>query len=186
MMADRLLTSPLPGEHIVFYLRRHWFTFMLVSLWYVVLLVVPALLAVAISNWYPELYDKLYNGALIEAIVRLIISLYYLGVWVFFWNSWVDYYLDVWLVTNERVLSLEQRGLFNRQVAELRLSRVQDVSSHVKGFFATILHFGDVKVQTAGEEPNFMLKEIPQPYEVAEKVLRLVDTWRHEHPHETP
>jgi hypothetical protein len=186
MMAERLLSAPLPGEHIVFYLRRHWFTFATVAVWYTVLFIVPLILAVVIANWFPELHERLFNGELTETIVRLTICLYYLGLWVFLWNAWVDYYLDVWLVTNERVLSLEQRGLFNRVVAELRLSRVQDVASNVKGFWPTILHYGDVRVQTAGEMPNFDLKEVPRPYEVAEKILRLADTWRHEHPNENP
>lgn len=186
MMADRLLNSPLPGEHIVFYLRRHWFTFALVVVWYAILIAVPVLLNFSVINWFPDLYERLFNGALTEVIVRLSICVYYLGVWVFLWNAWVDYYLDVWLVTSERVLSLEQRGLFNRVVAELRLSRVQDVASHVKGFWPTILHFGDVKVQTAGEEPNFDLRDIPKPYEVAERILRLMDMWKHDHPNDTP
>ena len=52
----------------------------------------------------------------------------------------------------------------------------------IKGFLATVLHFGDVTVQTAGEQINFSFKSIPQPYQVAERILRLADDWRSSHP----
>ncbi len=181
MLFDRLLTNPLPYEHVTFYLRRHWFTFAREAAFYVFLLALPVAGSFGISTYLPNLWERLFNGELTEVIVMFSLSLFYLGVWAFFWNAWVDYYLDVWLVTSERVLALEQRGLFNRTVSELRLGRVQDISSHVAGLYGTFLHFGQVKIQTAGEEPYFIFHDVPKPYEVAERILRLADDWRQTH-----
>ncbi|MBI5466450.1 MAG: PH domain-containing protein [Candidatus Kerfeldbacteria bacterium] len=185
MLLDRFLPSPLPGEKIIFYLRRHWFVFARQVVWYVILLTLPPVAVVLILKFMPSLWDRLFNGALTQVLVTLAVSLYYLAIWLFFWNAWVDYYLDVWLVTNERIVSLEQRGLFNRTVAELRLSRVQDVAAQTKGLASTIFNFGQIRVQTAGEEANFVFHQVPHPYEVAEKVMRLADGWKHSHPHIT-
>jgi len=184
MFLGRFLPSPLPGEQVIFYLRRHWFVLARQVVLYVILFIAPLVAAYLVLKLFPDFWDRIFNGALTEALVTLAISLYYLAVWLFFWNAWVDYYLDVWLVTNERVVSLEQRGLFNRVVAELRLERVQDVAAQSKGLAGTILNFGEVRVQTAGEEPNFMFHQVSKPYQVAEKILRLADTWKHSHPHE--
>lgn len=182
LFTNKLLPSPLPGEKVILELRRHWFSFASQAMVYLLLLVGPWAVKYIIDTYESSLWEHIYNGALTEVIFRLMVSLYYLGVWVFFFHTWLDYYLDIWLITNERLLTLEQRGIFNRRVAELRLSRIQDVSSHVKGVWQTLLHFGDIKVQTAGEEPNFLLYEVPNPYEVSERLMRLVDEWNREHP----
>lgn len=184
LFTNKLLPSSLPGEHVIMQLRRHWFSFARIALIYILLLIAPLVAWYAINAFEFSLRDILFNGGLVEVIVRLFLSLYYLGVWVFFFQAWLDYYLDVWVITNERVLSLEQRGIFNRLVSELRLSRIQDVSSQVKGVWETFLHFGDVKVQTAGEEAHFVFYEVPDPYYVAERLMRLVDEWNRLHPTE--
>ena len=184
LFTNKLLPTPLPHERVVMELRRHWFSFIRQSVVYVLLLIGPAIAYYLIDNFENSLWGHLYNGNLTEAITRLATSLYYLGVWVFFFYSWLDYYLDVWVVTSERVLSLEQRGIFNRRVAELRLSRVQDVSSQVKGIWETLLHFGDVRVETAGEQPNVTFRQVPSPYEVSERLMRLVDEWNRENQHD--
>lgn len=181
MFLEHVLTHPLPGERVVFYLRRHWIVFARQVAQYSLLAVAPVVLWYFTPTYLPTLWEFMWNGALMEAVVRMGASVYYLGLWVFFCNAWTDYYLDVWLVTNERVMSLEQRGLFNRRVSELRLSRVQDVAAHVKGFIHTTLDFGEVHIQTAGEEPNFVFHQVSHPDEVAQKVLHLADDWRHSH-----
>lgn len=181
MFLDRMLSHPLPQERIIFYLRRHWYIFARQVAFYLLLVVVPLALAWLLPRYLPSLWGFLWSGGLAQMLVHLGLSVYYLGVWMFFWHAWTDYYLDVWLVTNERVMSLEQRGLFNRRVAELRLSRVQDVAAHVEGFVGTALDFGEVRVQTAGEEPNFIFHQVSKPNEVSQKVLHLADDWRHAH-----
>lgn len=184
MFLGKILPNPLKGEHIVYFLRRHQFTFFTELVRYALLLLVPLALAWAFINYFPEQWQSLFGGGLSEVLLKLGASIYYLGVWVFLWTSWVDYYLDVWIVTNERIISVEQKGLFNRFRSELRLSRVEDVSTEVKGFFATILHFGDVTIQTAGMEQNAIFKNIPQPYKVSEGIIKLTNNWRKIHPTE--
>ncbi len=185
LFTNKLLPSTLPGEKVIMELRRHWFSFAKQAVVYSLLIISPLLAVYFINEFEISLWTHLYNGGLTEVIFRLMVSLYYLGVWIFFFHAWLDYHLDFWLVTNERVISLEQKGLFNRKVAELRLSRIQDVSSHVKGVWETFLHYGNIKIQTAGEEAKFLLYEIPNPYEISERLMRLVDDWHREHP-QTP
>ncbi|HAO81234.1 MAG: hypothetical protein UV57_C0044G0008 [Parcubacteria group bacterium GW2011_GWD2_43_10] len=177
LFTNKLLPSTLPNEKVILELRRHWFSFFRQAFIYLILLVGPLLAYYFIDKFEFSLWSHIYNGGLAEVITRLAISLYYLGVWVFFFHTWLDYYLDVWIITNERVLSLEQRGVFSRRVSELRLGRIQDVASEVKGMWETFLHFGNVNIQTAGEQPNFLFHQVPNPYEVAERLMRLVDEW---------
>jgi uncharacterized membrane protein YdbT with pleckstrin-like domain len=63
----------------------------------------------------------------------------------------MSYYLDVWIITTERIIDIEQHGLFHRAVSEIAVERVQNVTVETPGFLATMLGFGNVKIQTAGE-----------------------------------
>lgn len=181
MFLDRILSSPLPGERVQMVIRKHWFTISRAIVFYLILLVLPLLLRLPLERHAPELWLALTGTEIWGMLGRLAISLYYLMVWVFFSMTWINYYLDVWVVTNERMLALEQQGLFNRTVVEMRLSRVQDVTAHVKGIFHTVLDFGDVRVQAAGEGPDFIFAQVPLPYQLVEKIIHMADDWRHEH-----
>jgi len=101
-------------------------------------------------------------------------SLYYLYILLFFFNAFLDYYLDVWIVTTKRIINIEQKGLFNRVIAEHELDKIQDVTGEQKGFFATIFSFGDVLVQTAGEVPMFIFRQVDNPFEVAKTINHLL------------
>ncbi len=183
MLLGRILPQPLPGERIVFLLRRYWITFARQLTFYLLLAVLPFIARYLVLRLYPGLVDTIFSGGILEALFRLGVSLYFLVVWVFFWSAWVDYYLDVWVVTTERVVTLEQRALFNRSVSELRLLRVQDVSAKVQGFLGTFLDYGEVRLETAGEQSEavFAFHQVPHPTQVSEKILHLADDCRHLH-----
>jgi uncharacterized membrane protein YdbT with pleckstrin-like domain len=83
---------------------------------------------------------------------------------------WTDYYLDVWIVTNRRVIDVEQRGLFSREIATMQLSKIQDITTEVKGFLPTLIGFGDVHVQTAGLEREFVIRGVPHPHKTREMI----------------
>jgi hypothetical protein len=183
MLSSKILPQPLAGEHIVFMLRRHWLVFSRVVVVYLVLMLLPLGARYVVWNYYPVLLDTLFGGGLMEGLFRLGVCLYMLAVWMFFWSAWVDYYLDVWVVTNERVVKFQQNGLFNRTVSELRLLRVQDVSATTKGLLSTFVNFGEVRLETAGEqsETTFTFHQVPDPYHVSERILHLADECRHAH-----
>lgn len=77
------------------------------------------------------------------------------------------------LVTNERIVDIDQNTIFNRSVATLTLSRIQDVSAEVKGPAQTLLQYGTVVVQTAGQEQNFHFDYMPRPYEAEQYILEI-------------
>lgn len=93
----------------------------------------------------------------------LFISTFYLFIWLFGLTTFLDYFLDVWIVTDRRIIDIEQKALFSRTTAELELRRVQDVTAEVEGFAATFLDYGNVYIQTAAEKERFIFKQIPHP-----------------------
>lgn len=156
------------GERILLLLRRHWFVLFTTALFFLVLLALPLLVYVLIPNGFIALLrTTVWTG-----VVTLVLTAYYLFLWLFFFTVVVDYYLDVWIVTNERIVSIEQEGLFHRIIAEQSIVRIQDVTSEVQGIFPTFLNFGHVFVQTAGERERFIFLQVPNPEQVKKVTIQ--------------
>jgi uncharacterized membrane protein YdbT with pleckstrin-like domain len=72
-------------------------------------------------------------------------------------------------------LNIEQTGLFKRVIAELRLYRIQDVSSTVKGMIPTFFNYGNVDIQTASNEDHFNFEQIPNPTYVSKMIMEYAE-----------
>jgi len=161
----------LKGEKIILLLRRHPFIILTKIIFWAFVAILPPIFYLILG----DILAKLFSNELFSPLVVLFTSIYYLYIWLFAFHSFVDYYLDVWLVTTDRIVNIEQKGLFARTISEQKIYRIQDVTSELKGFFSTILNYGTVYIQTAGEKERFIFKQIPAPYEVARKITRIVE-----------
>ena len=154
------------NEEVLVTTRPHWIVFgsVIVTAW-ILLLAIPSVLAL-LDAFFPVLLTRPY-----ASLVWLVAAPYGYGVWAFFFLAWLQYWLDVWIVTTERILKIEQHHLFRREVSEFRISRVQDVTVEINGFLATMLKFGDLKVFTASEESGFTFRRIPHPEQIKDIIL---------------
>jgi len=107
-------------------------------------------------------------------IVVLLLSLFELCVLLFAYNAFMDWYLDIWVVTDERIVDVNQSGVFGREIGELQLSKIQDVNVEQRGLFATVLRYGKIRVQSAGEKVEFEFDGLAHPNEVQKKIIELV------------
>ena len=78
-------------------------------------------------------------------------------------------------MTNERIISSEQKQLFSRTIAEHDLSKIQDITAEIRGFFPTFLDYGEVFIQTAAEKQRFIFKQVPHPQDVKRKITELCE-----------
>ncbi|MEO5627372.1 MAG: PH domain-containing protein [Candidatus Saccharimonadales bacterium] len=67
------------------------------------------------------------------------------------------------IITDKNLTQVLQQGLFNRKVSELSMSNVEDVTANQRGVFASIFGYGNLNVETAGEQNNFNFKFCPKP-----------------------
>ena len=174
MLSIYRLPNKLPNEKVIKVIRKDLFILIEKILLIMVLIVLPIIVFYLVfSN-----NEKLFSGELSQPIFVLGASAYYLFIWLFFFFSFIDYYLDVWIVTSERILDIRQEGFFSRTIAEQKIFRIQDVTSEVKGIIPTILHYGDVHVQTAGTVQRFHFDDVPYPDKVRDMVIKLVQRKR--------
>lgn len=85
------------------------------------------------------------------------------------------------LVTNEHIVDIDQVTLFRRSVATLTLSRIQDVSADVDGPVQTLLQYGTVMIQTAGQQEKFNFDYMPNPYSVEQYILEVHKEYLQQH-----
>ncbi|MFA9262468.1 MAG: PH domain-containing protein [Undibacterium sp.] len=161
------------SEVVLRIVHRHWFD---IATHFFVIIIFLAVLFGSFSIM-PMLFPE-WLGSESEHFVTFIRSSIILILWLYAFLIWIDYFFDVWIITNERVVNIEQKGLFVRTVSELKFSRIQDVTSEVSGMIPTILNFGDVKVQTASEEDFFLFRRVPDPYHVKDVIMERLRTER--------
>jgi hypothetical protein len=56
----------------------------------------------------------------------------------------------MWVVTNLRIIDIEQHGFFNRSVTTIPIEHIQDATVDVEGIFNTFLDIGTIKIESAG------------------------------------
>lgn len=70
-----------------------------------------------------------------------------LGMVLFFYH-WMMWYFTVYIVTNQRIRQVTQKGFFGKDVVELRLSKIQNISYNIPGFSGELFRFGTIVIQT--------------------------------------
>ncbi|NBS41849.1 PH domain-containing protein [bacterium] len=171
------LPNQRPDETVVLFLRRQWFAVLRIVVAATFLLGTPA----AIAWYFSGRVESILNHPVFGPILTLIACMYVASIWLFSFLEFTDYYLDTWVITNERVINIEQKGLFNRVASELHLAAVQDVTSEVRGLIGTFFDYGDVFIQTAAEKERFDFKDIDHPEKVKELILKLVEVDKKRH-----
>src|SRR3989338_3250934 len=164
------------GEETVLSLRRHWVTFFPTVGLFLVLGFFPVAAYILIINEFAFMQDVFwYPVAVLSA------SMYYLFLLVFFFGQFIDYHLDMWIVTSERIVDVNQKALFSRIVTELHLDFIQDVTSESHGFFAHVFNYGEVNVHSSGPLQRIEFRNVPAPHNVRNILIQLIadDKRRH-------
>lgn len=119
-------------------------------------------------------YEFLSNEPFV-AILNLARSVYLMGLVATAFTLWTLYYLNLQIITNERVVDITQDSLLHHTTSELNLNRIQDVTAEIKGIFGTFFDYGNVYLQTAAEIERFEFNNVPHPHQVAKLVLDLYE-----------
>lgn len=162
-------------EKVITMVRKHWFLitvellviilfglvpvfgFMLVQL-----VPVPAALASFIVTGTPVIIFSLAAWLLLTTIAAA--------------TSWTGYYLDLWILTDRRIIVIDQITYFNRKVSNFRLERLQDINVSISGLIPTLLNYGVIRAQTASaSENNFESFGLPDPRGLQSKIQTAMD-----------
>ena len=76
------------------------------------------------------------------------------------------------LITNQRVINIDQRSFFNRQITETDYAKIQDVTNSTSGVIGTTFNIGEIVIQTAGTQNQLIIKKIPDPYQIQQEITK--------------
>ncbi len=160
-------------EKVLKQVRKHWFIVFTQYFGLVVVALFPLVAYTSLSLIPPFVpFLALVNTSLLVAGY----SGWLILVWMGLFGIWTNYYLDIWTLTNKRLITVDQRGLFSRYTGSFRLERLQDINVSVRGILATFLKFGDLEAETASSDKNFIAKGIPDPQGFKALILEASDS----------
>ena len=173
-----------PGEEVLVEARKHWVLFALGLVPYAILAILPLFIPLFLHSLgnagqgpYASPFAQ-YAGfiSLTSAAGRLAYGVWLLAVWTGAWGALTRYYLNVWILTNLRIVEVTQHNFFNREVSSTLLNRVQDVTTEVSGVLFSLLGIGNIHVQSAGTVDEFHMDGVASPEQLRDMILTRVST----------
>lgn len=86
------------------------------------------------------------------------------------------------LITNMHIIKHEQDGLFTQKTAQLSLGRIQDITGGRRGILGTVCNFGNVEIESAAAQENFVFEFAPSPQLLADQLIKIHEDYMGEHP----
>lgn len=155
------------GEKVIYSARKHWIIFAN----FLVPVIIMAFIPLIAIPFLPEIAEPL-TTKLGDALIGLYF-LWLLILWNLIFVEWIDFYLDIWYVTNTRIIDVEQEGLFKREIISVRFENIQDIAIQTDGILHSLLNFGNLIVETAGHESHIEIKNVTNPDLLKKEILRV-------------
>ncbi|MDD2871492.1 MAG: PH domain-containing protein [Candidatus Gracilibacteria bacterium] len=152
-----------PGEKVITVIKRHWIVYVILGIYFFIGIII------SISVYL------ILGTTVLSNLTNIVFWLFFS---VFLYIEWLNHELDMYVVTNNRVIGIDQISFLNRNVSECNLGQVQEVNSKTSGLFANILNYGTLSIQTAGNVTTLKMDFCPDSMQAARKLLNVVDDYR--------
>ncbi|HSX35900.1 MAG TPA: PH domain-containing protein [Patescibacteria group bacterium] len=119
------------------------------------------LLGVTPSLFKPE-YSVYFIGLAAGMVLAFLIFLPY----------WIAWHFSVFILTDQRLIQITQKGLFHRSVIDMGLNQIQMVNYQVAGVQETLLGFGTIMMQTF--VGDLVIHDIGHPAKIQKKILQIL------------
>lgn len=167
------------GERIIAKVRKHWLVFFIESFGLFLAALVPLVLLALPTRIVAEAFPAL-NSAHIGALTVFIAAGWELIILAVFMVVLTTYYLDIVMVTNKRIMDVDQVGLFARDVVGIPIEQVQDVKIETFGILAEIFKFGNLHLQTAAETKEVVVRGVRHPERTRDIIMDAYHVDKHE------
>jgi uncharacterized membrane protein YdbT with pleckstrin-like domain len=167
------------GERVLCIIKRHPIgilgTYLAALMAILLLAVLAALFAPKLIDAYsttmPDIAALLYTGmALLGAFLVLVLTV-----------ATYVYWQNIWIVTGDSVTQVSQRGLFSREVSQVPMQNLEDVTVDQDGIFPSMFSYGILKIESAGERSKFQFPYCPNPNDYAHTILEAHEEFAKSH-----
>lgn len=156
--------------------RKHWFIIFAELFGTFLMLLMPFVVLFAFALFPDPLQSVDIDIGDYTALITFFVAAWTVLTIMVGFATWTHYYLDLWVITDRRIILVDQIHFFNRNVSIFRLERLQDIEFYQKGIIATLLNFGTIRAQTASAfESNFKTKGLPDPRGLQSIIQKAMD-----------
>jgi hypothetical protein len=154
-------------ETVILFLRQHIIT---LAPW----ILLGGLLILLPSVGLP-IFLKLFHASIHIPVGYIIVGtiFWYIASAGFIFSKFLYWFFNIFIVTDQRIVDIDFYNLLYKDVAEAKITRIQDMSYQARGIFAALFNYGDVTIETAGEQPNFSFESVPKPSEIVDIISDL-------------
>jgi hypothetical protein len=155
------------GEQTVRYIQRSQ---------YVLLkrLLIPAFLIIVILPVAIVPPSVGFIPATIQAYWWLIMGLLFLALLVSLFLVYLNWLDDIYILTNRRIIDIERKFFFTveaRIAAEYK--NIRDIKVQVPSVIQRFLDIGDVFVETPGNSPDIIFKNVDHPFLIQDEIYAI-------------
>lgn len=162
----------LRDENILLTLRKHWIIFAEEAVAALVIGILPLLFLGGISA-------APYGFSADLSFLRVLGALWLLVSWMALFLIWTAYYLDIWLITDKHIYTIEQVGLFDRKVRTVSLERIEEINVRTEGFLQTFFGYGTIEILTASAaEENAVFRGLANPQMARSLLLNQIEHFK--------
>lgn len=145
------------GEDVKFIFRRHFTT----AKAGVIFLIVMAFLGlIPLFLWKGDV-----------RMFWIFLGFVFVGLIGFFY-SYMMWYFSVYIVTNQRIRQISQKGLFKKTVVDLGLDKIQSISYGITSVIGGVMGYGTILIQTG--VGDLVISAVGKPAEIYEKLQNIV------------
>jgi len=152
-----------PWEQVEIVIKRHWIVFIFLWLY---------------SFVWISVTTTIFNFFWSQAWVYIFLVVFWMLFLLFLYIEWLNHELDMFIITNNRIIWLDQVSFLNRTISECNLWQVQEVNASTKWLLANLLDYWTVTIQTAWNISNFEMTYVPNAIQTSRKILNAVDHYR--------
>ena len=152
-MAKLVFDGQREGENVKFVFRRHFLTAKKGFFFMVIMTVLGAL---PMFIWHD-------NVNMFWFFVGMVV----LGALGFLY-SYILWYFSIYIVTDQRIRQISQKGFFKKTVVDLGLDRIQSISYGVPGIIAGIFGYGTILIQTG--VGDLVISQVSKPAKIYDKL----------------
>jgi len=115
--------------------------------------------------------------ASVHAIITLLVPFCFLTLWTILAIQWTNYYLDMFIVTDRRIIYTTQMNFTERTTTQWNIRDVSRASVHFGGLFESFFHYGSITIEGREETMAAKITGIPDPEYVAAVILKQDDRY---------
>ena len=156
-MANKYFTEQFDDEEMLLLFRKHP-----IVMRREIVIASLLLLAGTLPALVKPTYLFFFGGLAIGFLLAFLVMFY----------AWIGWYFSVYIITNQRMLQITQKGLWKRSEVDIGLDKIQTISYQINGIQETMLGFGTIVVQTYVGE--LVIHDVHHPKKIQKRMSKIM------------